>query len=287
MTLAIFSKQSPSKRSTKITIGIISGLVLLAVGTMTGHGNAAGTSFKLLNGQPQVGTIVSLTSNPGIIEPSNLANAKSLLGVIAPHEATIDQQSPDQINVKTDGVASAFVSTLNGDIVVGDRITASPIQGVGQKATSNSWIVGIAQSSLDAKTKGAVKSTVTDSKGGKRTVYVGSTAVLIKITYYTADSSTSSTVKTTVPNGLQRLADYIAGKHVTVLALLLSFALFTMGVVAAAIVVNGSIKGGFTAISRQPLAKRTILREVWRSFGIALLILLFVMAAAALLLRVL
>lgn len=248
---------------------------------------ASSQSFDILGGQPQAGMLMSLSSNPGVIEPASDKNVKSLVGVVAPANETNFDQQTGQTNVKTDGASNALVSTLGGDIRVGDRITASALAGVGAKTTTSAWIIGIAQGSLDKNTKGVLKSTVVDSQGTKHDVYVGSIPVLVKVTYYsTASRSLAADTNTLVPSVLQRAADALAGKHVSLRALLLSFLLFVIGVIAAGIVANSAIRGGFSAIARQPLAKSVILREVWRSFGMALAILVIVMVAAMLMLRI-
>lgn len=260
------------------------GLVIMMAPTVAG---ASSQGFTVLRGSPQPGMLMSLTANSGVIEPATDQNAKSLVGVVTPvTETSLDQQD-GQTNVRTDGAANALVSTLGGDIRVGDRITASPLAGIGAKTNTNAWIVGIAQGSLDADTKTAIKSTIADSGGAKHTVYVASIPVLVKVTYYSASSQAAAAdTNAQVPAVLQRAADALAGKHVSTRALILSFLLLVIGIIAAGVLINSTIRGGFLAIARQPLAKFVILREVWRSFGLALLILLFALAAAALILRI-
>lgn len=95
-----------------------------------------------------VGTLVSLTDkDQNQIAPATTENVENLLGaVIDPKGALINSTSTnDNVQVATTGLANVFVSDINGEIKVGDKITASPLAGVGMKATYSTKIVGVAQ----------------------------------------------------------------------------------------------------------------------------------------------
>jgi len=145
---------------------------------------AASQSFNVLDNKSQPGMLMSLTANSGVVEPATDKNASLLLGVISANDTAFDLQ-PGQVSVATDGVANVLVSTLGGDIRVGDRITPSSLAGIGAKAKMTAWIVGIAQASLDSKTTAAVASTVTDTAGSKHQVYVARIPLVVHVTYYT------------------------------------------------------------------------------------------------------
>lgn len=266
---------------------LLTGLVgIFGMLSLPVRGSASSQGFSLLRGQPQSGMLVSLTANPGVIEPANSQNSKSLVGVIVLGETNLDQQQ-GQVNVKTDGAASALVSTLAGDVSVGDRIAPSALEGVGAKINTNGWVLGVAQGSLDAKTKGAVKTTVTDAKGAKRDVYVASIPVAVKVTYFNSSTAGSGSQSTGIPESIQKIADTIVGKHVSTIAIVLSFLLALFGLIVAGFVVNGAIRGGILGLSRQPLAKGVILRAVWRALLAAVLILGFAFAISVVILKLL
>lgn len=255
-------------------------LTFIVIGLASGARSVAASSqsFQILSGQAQQGMIMSLTRNPGVIEPANATNGASMVGVVSPNDGNLDQ-SPGSINVQTDGEAQALVSTLNGNVIVGDKITSSALQGVGAKLNGSGWIVGTAEGSLDSSTHGAVTSSVTDSHGAKHTVYVALVPLAVHVTYYTSNSSSWE------PQALQQFVDNLAGKHVSLQALLLSFFLFVIGVVVAGVIIISAVRSGFQAIARQPLSKFVILREEWRSFAVAIVVLAFVMGGCFLLLR--
>src|ERR1700683_3460638 len=117
----------PQRISPQRARSLLPGLIGLGVIILVpAHTAASSQGFDLFQGHPQAGMLMSLTSNPGVIEPANTTNAASLIGVISPGDTNIDLQ-PGQVNVETDGAANALVSTLNGNILVGDRITASSL----------------------------------------------------------------------------------------------------------------------------------------------------------------
>lgn len=273
-----FTHISSTRR--QISLVIVTAIVAISMISL-GRGSAASSqSFQLLSGQAQLGMLMSLTRNPGVIEPTTNTNAASLVGVVAPNDNNLNQL-PGEINVQTDGEAKALVSTLGGNVLVGDKVTSSALQGIGAKLNGSGWIVGTAQSSLDAKTHGAVSSLVTDSQGGKHTVYVALIPLAVHVTYYNASAASNNWT----PKILQQIANNVAGKNVSTQALVLGFLLFVIGLAIATVIIVSSIRSGFLAISRQPLSKFVILREEWRSFGAAIVILVFAALGGILLLK--
>lgn len=247
--------------------------------------NASSSSFNVLDNKSQAGMLMSLSANSGVIERADNKNAASLIGVISNDEVSLNQQ-PGQVTIKTDGAAIALVSTLGGDIRVGDRIAPSSLAGIGTKANGSGYIVGIAQASLDSKTSGSVASNITDSNGGKHKVFVNRIPIVVKVTYYTAPDSSNVLTKS-IPPRLQAFADTIAGKHASLLAIVFSFILLLTGLIWVSIMVYAAIRGAFEAIARQPLTRALILRTLARSFGIAAVIMVSVFAGGLLILRIL
>lgn len=247
---------------------------------------SAGTqSFYAVNNNAQPGMLMSLTANAKVVQPSTAQTIRSFVGLVAgPNDATLNQQ-PGQVSLNTDGVANALVSTVNGNISTGDRITTSTIAGIGAKMVGSGWIIGTAQGSLNAHSPGAVQTTVKSSQGANQSIYVGSIPVIIKALYYTAPGNSTSQ-STWIPASLQQAANSIAGKHVSTLALITSFIVLVVGIFLATLIINSAVRGGMLAISRQPLSKLTIERKIIQSFGLALIILVFMLAGAWLLLRV-
>lgn len=263
-------------------------LVLIALFAMAlpATASAANHFFYPANNHLQTGMMVSLAANPGIVEAAANANSKHLVGVITPSDATsLSDVKPGQITVATDSVAQTFVSTIGGNIKVGDKIATSVVAGAGQKPTGSSWIVGIAQASFDPKTKGAVKQTLKDNAGKSRDVYIGAIPVLVKVSYYVDPKKEVSTVS--IPTAIQKAANALIGRPVSTIAIVASFVLLILAFVIAGFLINGSVRGSFVAIGRNPLTKSVVIRGLLLTFGIAFAIIGAGLLAAFVLLHLL
>lgn len=228
--------------------------------------------FYVLSSNYSQGMLMSLTSDPGVIEPSTIQNSRSLVGIVAPNDETSISQQAGQISIRTVGEADALVSTENGNIEVGDKIGASDVSGVGERLSGSGWIAGTAQASLDPSTKGAVKTSIKDSQGKSHTVYLKAVPVLVKVTYTSAvanDPSGSGIIAS-----LQKLADKIVGKYVPVRNVLLSVISIMIGMFLAGMILNGAVRGGMLSIGRQPLTKVLIYKKIAQAFVVAAFLLL-------------
>lgn len=265
-------------------IGVVAAVAALIFPVLA---SASSQSFSVLDDKTKTGMLASLTANSGVVEPATTKNTSALVGIISNNTSDISYSpQPGHVSVQTDGEVDALVSTLGGDVLIGDRIAPSSLAGVGQKTTESGWIVGVAQASLDSKTAGAVATTITDSKGAKHQVYVATIPITVHVTYYVVPGSvTTAKAATGLPDGIQKFADAIAGKHVSLLGLLLSFLLMIIGVVTAGIIINSTVRGTFLAISRQPLSKAAVLRMMVRSLAVAAGIIVAVFLAALLSLK--
>lgn len=228
---------------------------------------ASTQSFNVTDKNTQQGMLMSVSVNTKIVVPATSNNASSLIGVAVKDQANLSATN-GQISVQTDGLADTLVSTVNGDIELGDRIAPSSLLGVGAKAEGSGWIIGTAQSTLNSKTSGAVPTTVTDSSGKKQRVYVARIPVIVKPTYYSTPGAQQYD-DTILPDSIQATANKIAGKQVKPIAIIVSALLMIAGAVLAVQLINGAIKNGFAAIARQPLAKIIILRKVLQTFAVA------------------
>jgi len=80
--------------------------------------------------------------------------------------------------------------------MAGDQITASPINGVGMKATDSAKVVGIAQDNLAGSQDS--KQSYTDKKGHKHSVLLGQVPISSM-----SPTTLSSQFKTLIPTALQ------------------------------------------------------------------------------------
>lgn len=238
----------------------------------------AGQGFYGTDNSIKPGMLVSLTKNPGVIEPANNNNAGELVGVVGSSQNDLSIQQ-GQIAVQTEGLVQALVSTASGDIKVGDKISPSILNGVGAKVGQNGVVVGISQGSLSSDTKDAIKTSITDANNVAREVYVASIPVLVKVTYISSNQQVIQD-KGSVLQILQDIAEAVAGKRVSTSAVILSFILLLVGIFISGIIINTVIRNGFQAIGRQPLSKKDIIRNMLRSVIFAISLLLFSVVGA-------
>lgn len=244
----------------------------------------ANKSFYTTDTNVRTGMLVSLTKNPEVVEPATDKNMSSLIGVVGniPSEYTKTRQ----LDVHTEGMVETLVSTVAGDIRAGDHISPSTIVGFGCKSDGTSWIIGTAQASLDANTKGAVKSAVTDANGIKREVYLAIIPVQVKVVQENASVKATGEQSSRLPNKIQTFADAVAGKKASQIAVILSFAIFLAGFIIAGIIVNTTVRNGIISTARQPLAKLVIVRRMVQSITIAMFILFASIISSLIIIRV-
>src|SRR3989344_4154844 len=137
------------------------------------------------NEQLPVGSIVSLQKGSTTdVEAATINNSRYLLGVIIQGESSqisISSKKDNQVFVATSGIEPVLVSDINGGITVGDPITASPLKGIGMKATGNAKIVGVAQDEFPNNT--AKEQSFSDERGQKQTTKLGQVPVLVNVAY--------------------------------------------------------------------------------------------------------
>jgi hypothetical protein len=202
------------------------------------------------------GTILSLTPNTDtIVEPANsLTSATNLEGIAANKPLVeLSNNQKNEVEVVVGGTTSTLVSNINGNISIGNRITASPISGVGMKATTTTEVVGTAQASLSSvKT---ITKTVTDKTGQQIAIKVGLLPVTVDVSYYSAMPSTNG-IAEYVPPFLQNIANSIArGKSVSPLRVLIGTAGVFLGLAIVLIMLYTSIRSSLTATGGNRFAK--------------------------------
>ncbi len=180
---------------------------------------------------------------------------ESMIGVLA-NNATIvfhPIESDGSSTIVTSGQARVNVTTLNGPIVVGDRITSSTIPGKAQKATDLSgYILGIALENFSEESNGE-KITVEG-----RTMTQGSILIAINIgpigplqagavTKLVDQIGSTIFQNIQTPERADRFFRYFIAGLIALVAILVSFTAF-----------GKNISRGIEAIGRNPLAKTQI-----------------------------
>lgn len=241
------------------------GLFFSSVSATTSISQSYITAEKL-----SIGSMVSLktgTNNQVIAATSS--NIKGLIGVIINSNSSaisVSGEGENQAQVATSGTMQVLVSDINGDIEKGDYITASPISGVGMKATSSVRVVGIAQDDLNSKT--GSKQTYKDKNGNDQSVLVGQIPALINVSYYSKE-----TEKTLIPQALQNVANALAGRDVSPVPIIVSVIIFIVMMVVVVSIIYTMIHSSIISIGRNPMSQSAVYRDLIQLSALVVIIL--------------
>lgn len=206
-----------------------------------------------------LGSIVSLKSNSSDqVVAASTSNVSGIYGVVITDGSallTLTNGQPNQVMVATSGIASVLVSDINGVVTQGDQITASPIKGVGMKATSSTKVVGIAQgtptNSIDNQ------HSYTDDQGNKQSLVLGEVPILVSATYFFKQPE-----KTIIPSAIQNIANALAGKTVNTVPILISAAIFIITLIVVVSIIFSMIRNSIISVGRNPMSQSAIYRDV-------------------------
>lgn len=212
------------------------------------------------------GSIVSLDpGRPGYVQLADIDNGSRLLGVaVGVNDSLLAVDSgPGKVQVATSGDALTMVSTLDGNIGVGDQVAVSPFGGIGMKALPGSQIIGLAQTAFSGGAD-AISRQVTDRQGHTSTIKVGYVRVSIAIGSSTLDPNANL-------NSLQRIARGVSGRTVSTFRVIVSLGVAMIGIVTLITLIYASIYGSIIATGRNPLAREAIFHTLLSVVGLATL----------------
>ena len=200
------------------------------------------------------GSLVSLDQNKnGYVVLANSNSKNRLVGVAVKIDSTsiaLDANAGN-IQVAISGNASAIVSTLNGDINVGDAISESPISGVGAKALPGDKTVGVAQRQFNLNSENTKKQTIYDKNGKSKEILVGYTQIMV--VYNTAPDSGGDNT-----SSIEQWASAFVGHDVSMARIVVCGVIAIVALFSLLIMIYSAIHNAITAVSRNPLAKSKI-----------------------------
>lgn len=205
------------------------------------------------------GSIVSLEKNTSDkVSAATSSNVDSIFGVVI-HDGnsllSLSNGQSSQVQVATSGIVQVLVSDINGKISQGDQITASPISGVGMKATDSVKVIGISQGELsDSRSS---KQTYKDKAGKEQTVLLGEVPVLLNVSYYFKQPE-----KTIIPSAIQNVANALAGKTVKPLPIIISSAIFVVTLIVVVSIIYSMIRSSIISVGRNPMSQSAIYRNL-------------------------
>ncbi len=198
------------------------------------------------------GALVSLKSGTAnTVELSTAENVDRILGVSG-EDSLIELSGSGTVKVVTTGEAAVLVSDINGDVKTGDKITASPISGVGMRALTSTLVIATAQANLaDAQTE---TRTITDKNGDKQTVKIGAIPAQVDKVFYEAPQDQNSFV----PPVLQDFANNLAGRPVSPVRVMIAGFLIAFVFATVVVLLYSSIRSSIISIGRNPLSENAV-----------------------------
>jgi len=217
-------------------------------------------------GTLQKGMVVKLLANDATkVEADSLSNVQKMTGVVvapsdAPVTLTTNNQGNNVVYVATSGRYEVLVSDQNGPIATGDYITISSLVGVAMKADNKeNEILGRAAGSFDGKHGVQTTTSVKNPKG--KTVSVNITRLPVDI----AIGPNPIALKVAnVPGFLQRAALLIANKPVSAWRIYTGLAMVCGTILVAGALLYAGVRNGMVAIGRNPLARSSIMRNLFQ-----------------------
>jgi len=235
------------------------GALLAVVAPAVAFGaSALSQGFTTNDPTAPAGSLVSLKpGDESTVELATSEKAAQLVGVTADKTLVELGGSTRKVQVVVSGITDVLVSDINGDIRSGDKITASPIKGVGMKAITSIQVVGTAQGNLKDVTKSA--HSITDLKGKRQTVHIGTLPVQVNVSYYAVSQGG---INSLVPSFLLSAGSAIAGKDVSAVRALIGFTCLIVGFIIAGIILQAAVRSGIISLGRNPLAHNVLRRSL-------------------------
>lgn len=245
------------RRSPKVKyagLGVAMLILTIGVSSLSAQGvSSIAQGFQTKDRNVVSGAIVSLKDNsPNNVELATPANVQDLIGISGSKSLIELSNGVSTVQIVTSGTTSTLVSDINGDIKTGDRITASPIAGVGMKATSSGIVVGTAQANLaDVTTR---SQQVTDKKGKSVAVKIGVVPVQVDKVFYQAPNDETSFL----PPVLTDFASSVAGHNVSPVRIVAASLLIALLFIIVTILLYSAVRSSIISIGRNPLSEQAV-----------------------------
>ncbi len=194
-------------------------------------------------------SIVSVGGNNIVlgVYPTTSPNDNNLVGVVD-YKSNITTGISGNVPVVSSGTVNVLVSNINGVIKKGDYITSSIIPGVGEKDTQSGKILGKALSNFSFS-HFLYKKTIFQN-GKSVQILVEKIPVLLGISYFTYNNNFSGI--------LLSFGKAVVGKNVSFFNSLIAILIISVGVFTLIYGVSVSLKHSLLGISRNPLSKDSI-----------------------------
>lgn len=258
----------------------VASVMILFLPTASLAANGVAQGYKI---SPNVVVGMSVSLINSVAYPATTQNQSNLLGVAVSQNsvAVTLANEANQAQVITNGMAVAYVSSINGDIKNGDNLVPSPIEGVLMKATDAGPSIGIAQQDFNAKAEGVQLKDIKTKDGSTKKVSIGTMSILVSRNDYVPKEADVPLIL----SPFQSIFTGMAGRSVSTPRTIAALAIFAVAIIASMIVMYSGVSNGIRSIGRNPLSKGEVYIGLLQVFGIVLLILVISLVIMLLIIR--
>ncbi len=246
-------------------------LAVVSVAMIMSPASAFAKGYATDDQQLQPGMVAALSQDgtPELpkVERASLDDDAKIIGVTTTPDGELVTvvSGSEQIYVQATGEVDVFVSDINGEVNEGDLLALSPLRGILMKADhTTTAIVGIALEGFAGKPT-ETKSIQED--GGQREAKVATLRINLD---YKAPSNQQIGQ---TDSSLDRLGYALTGRNVGEIRVLAAVIIFLIVLVAEGGIIYGAVSSAITALGRNPMARKIILKEMIRVIFIALVVL--------------
>ncbi len=256
--------REPWSRRTSQYVSVLGLFLLVSLLTIalpvSAQDSAISKGFQTKEESLTPGALVSFEpDSKAHVQLANQDNATLLAGIASDQPLIQLSDGADESQVVVSGSTQGLVSTINGDIKAGDPITASPINGVGMKATGDVQVVGTALADFkDAQQ--VSERVINDRSGNDYTTQIGVLPVLVSVSYH----ATKNNESLFVPPILQQVADGVAGREVSPMRVLAGFLIFLVGLISSSVLLYSSVRSSISSIGRNPLSEQAVRKGLFQ-----------------------
>lgn len=194
------------------------------------------------------------------IEPAKPDTMERIHGIVVnPNDAPFTVSNEEQKNfVATVGRYDVLVSNQNGDVLAGDYLTISSIEGIAMKADRNQRvIVGRALTEFKPGSGTTISTAqLTDSDGQNQAVDIGRVEIDIGV----SRNPLLRPEQANVPEFLRRASEGIAQKSVSAVRVYMGLVILAISSTIAGSMLFSGIRSAVISIGRNPLSKKSIVR---------------------------
>jgi hypothetical protein len=233
----------------------------------------------------QFGLIVELESkSSGKVEPLAQTSATKMFGaVVNPNASPVSLSATtgsQQAYVATSGTYNVLVSNQDGSIAPGDYITISSLDGIGMKAGDNdSTVLGKATTIFNGTN--ALSTAMLKNGSHPTTVELGEVSVNIAVSRNPLQATSSPDL----PSFLRSASQSFANRPVSTPRVYLGLTVLLISAIIAGSLLYAGVRSGITAIGRNPLSKKSIIRSLIQVTLTSLIVFIVGLFAVYLILR--